>query len=165
MKNLIALLLYVVALPVFAAFPVVPMPPEQQAAMVDSGPPELAANKRLAYDLYRMVVAGQLDKLDTVISRENWVNHNPNEESGYDGTIAYLSKVFGAKSGPLPDALPGMVAIVAENDLVVLVFARTLDHPGKPGETYSSSWFDMFRVKDGKVVEHWDPATIDAAAE
>ena len=44
MKNLIALLLYVVALPVFAAFPVVPMPPEQQAAMVDSGPPELAAN-------------------------------------------------------------------------------------------------------------------------
>lgn len=163
MKILIAILLCVFCLPAFAAFPVVPVAPEAQAAMVDSGPPELAANKRLAYDLYRMVVAGQLDKLDTVASRESWVNHNPNEESGYDGMIKYLSNVFGDKSGPLPDALPGMVAIVAENDLVVLVFARTLDHPDKPGEKYSSSWFDMFRVKDGKVVEHWDPANIEAA--
>lgn len=163
MKILIAAILSAFCMHAFAAYPVVPVPPEAQAAMVDSGPPELAANKRLAYDLYRMVMAGQLDKLDTVASRENWINHNPNEESGYDGMIKYLSKIFGDKSGPLPDALPGMVAIVAENDLVVLVFARTLEHPGKPGETYSTTWFDMFRVKDGKVVEHWDPATIEAA--
>jgi len=162
MKTLIALLLCTLSLPALAAFPVVAMPPGDQAALVDSGPPELAANKRLAYDLYRMVVAGQLDKLDTVASRENWVNHNPNEESGYDGMIKYLSNVFGDKSGPLPDALPGMVTIVAENDIVVLVFARTLKHPDNPEETYTSTWFDMFRVKDGKVVEHWDPATIEA---
>ncbi len=162
MKTLFTLLLSFVCLPAFAAYPVVPMAPEDQAAAVDSGPPELAANKRLAYDLYRMVMAGQLDKLDTVASRENWINHNPNEESGYDGMIKYLAKAFGDKAGPLPDTLPGMVAIVAENDIVVLVFARTLDHPTNEGETYSTSWFDMFRVKDGKVVEHWDPATIDA---
>ena len=161
MKILVALMLFIVSLSAYAAFPVVPMKAEEQAALVDSGP--LAANKRLAYDLYRMVVAGQLDKLDTVASKENWVNHNPNEESGYDGMIKYLSNVFGDKSGPLPDALPGMVTIVAENDIVVLVFARTLDHPTKAGEKYTSTWFDMFRVKDGKVVEHWDPATIEAA--
>jgi len=162
MKLFIALLSLFVSVSAFAAFPVVPMPPEDQAAAVDSGPPELAKNKRLAYDLYRMVVAGQLDKLETVASKENWINHNPNEESGYDGMIAYLSKIFGDKSGPLPDTLPGMVSIVAENDIVVLVFARTLDHPTKTGEKYSSTWFDMFRVKDGKVVEHWDPAEIEA---
>lgn len=163
MKILIAALLCALCLPAFAAFPVVAPPPEAQAAMLESPSPELAANKRLAYDLYRMVVAGQLDQLDTVASRENWVNHNPNEESGYDGMIKYLSKIFGDTSGPLPETLPNLVAIVAENDLVALVFARTIDYPNKPGETYTSTWFDMFRVKDGKVVEHWDPATLDEA--
>ncbi|MEJ8566213.1 nuclear transport factor 2 family protein [Elongatibacter sediminis] len=160
MKIIIGLFLCTLSLSVVAAFPVVPMAPDQQSALVDSGPPELAANKRLVYDLYRMVMAGQLDKLDTVASRENWVNHNPNEASGYDGMIEYLRNAFGDAAGPLPDTLPGLVTIVAENDTVVLAFARTFDHPEKPGETYSSTWFDMFRIEDGKVVEHWDPATL-----
>jgi predicted SnoaL-like aldol condensation-catalyzing enzyme len=28
-----------------------------------------------------------------------------------------------------------------------------------PERTYTTTWFDMFRVVDGKIVEHWDPAT------
>ena len=31
--------------------------------------------------------------------------------------------------------------------------------PSNPAKTYDSFWFDMFRVKDGKLVEHWDNAT------
>jgi predicted SnoaL-like aldol condensation-catalyzing enzyme len=25
------------------------------------------------------------------------------------------------------------------------------------GETYYSTWFDLFRIEDGKIAEHWDP--------
>ena len=28
-----------------------------------------------------------------------------------------------------------------------------------PGKKYTSTWFDMLRVENGKVAEHWDPAT------
>jgi predicted SnoaL-like aldol condensation-catalyzing enzyme len=27
------------------------------------------------------------------------------------------------------------------------------------GQTYTTTWFDMFRVADGKIVEHWDYGT------
>ncbi|WP_374437619.1 hypothetical protein [Inhella sp.] len=49
-----------------------------------------------------------------------------------------------------------MVAIVAEGDLVVLSFVATRqDAEGKP---YTTTWFDQFRVQNGKITEHWDPA-------
>ena len=25
------------------------------------------------------------------------------------------------------------------------------------GETYYSSWFDLYRIENGKIAEHWDP--------
>ena len=161
MNKPIAVLLCAVCVPAFAAFPVVPIPAEDQAAMVDSGPPELAANKRVAYDLYRVVVAGQLDQLDKYASTD-FTNHNPNEESGFEGMKAYLRTAIGSEQRPIPDVLPGLVTIFAEDDMVVLAFHREYDHPTNPGEKYTSTWFDMFRVEDGLVVEHWDPATIHA---
>ena len=37
--------------------------------------------------------------------------------------------------------------------------ART-PHPTREGENYSYTWFDMFRVVDGRLAEHWDQATL-----
>ncbi len=49
-----------------------------------------------------------------------------------------------------------VVSVVAEGDLVVVSFVRDLkDKAGKP---YTTTWFDMWRVKDGKATQHWDPA-------
>ena len=43
--------------------------------------------------------------------------------------------------------------------LVTLSFIREHDDPSNPGQKYSTTWFDMFRIQDGKIAEHWDPAT------
>ena len=40
---------------------------------------------------------------------------------------------------------------MADGDLVVRISARTM--PGAKSETFV---FNMFRVKDGKLAEHWD---------
>jgi predicted SnoaL-like aldol condensation-catalyzing enzyme len=32
--------------------------------------------------------------------------------------------------------------------------------PRDPGKTYRSYWFDMWRVEDGKLAEHWDGAPV-----
>ena len=159
MKTLVAFFLLVLSIPTFAAYPVVPVPAEEQEAMIESGPPELVANKRVAYDLYRVVVAGQLDLLENYANKD-FTNHNPNEESGFEGMKAYLKTAIGSEERPLQDTLPGLVTIFAEGDMVILAFAREYDHPTNPGEKYTSTWFDMFRVEDGLVVEHWDAATI-----
>ena len=158
MKNLIAALLCAVCVPAFAAFPVVPVPAEEQAALLESDSPELAANKRAAYDLYRVVAAGQMDQMDKYASQE-FINHNPNEANGLAGTKEYLGKVVGGPR-PVKDTLDGLVTIFAEGDMVILAFVRSYDDPNVPGEKYTTTWFDMFRVKDGLVVEHWDPAMM-----
>jgi predicted SnoaL-like aldol condensation-catalyzing enzyme len=53
-----------------------------------------------------------------------------------------------------------VVSVVAEGDLVVVALAREFDDPRKPGAKYTTTWFDMWRIKDGKADEHWDAATI-----
>jgi predicted SnoaL-like aldol condensation-catalyzing enzyme len=163
MKLLIAILFCAWCFPAFAAFPVIPVSAEEQLAMVNSGSPELVANKKVAWDLYRVVMSGQLDLLEKYSSTDAMTNHNPNEESGFDGMKAFLRGMVGEEERPLPEVLPNLVTIFAEGDMVILAFAREFDHPDKPGEKYTSTWFDMFRVRDGLVVEHWDAATLAAA--
>jgi predicted SnoaL-like aldol condensation-catalyzing enzyme len=47
-----------------------------------------------------------------------------------------------------------LLSITADGDKVIQVTSRTItDSSGKANETFI---FNMFRVKDGKLVEHWD---------
>ena len=89
MKILIATLLYIVTIAAFAAFPVVPVPSEEHERLLKSESPKLAANKRIAYDIYRVVMAAQLDQLEKYVSKD-LINHNPNEASGFDGLKEYI---------------------------------------------------------------------------
>ena len=50
-----------------------------------------------------------------------------------------------------------VISIVAQGDLVVLSFVQ--DNKDSKGQPYKTTWFDMFRIQDGKIAEHWDSAT------
>lgn len=151
----------------FAAAPVVAIPPEAQTALLESDDPQLAANKRLAYDMYRHGLAGHVDELTNFFSRDV-LNHNPNEETGLEGLLdylrTYLKRVGIHEPQPVKETIDGLISIVAERDLVTLAFVVEYDHPTIPGEKYTSTWFDMVRIKDGLIVEHWDSARITNAA-
>jgi predicted SnoaL-like aldol condensation-catalyzing enzyme len=141
--------------PLFAALPVVPG--KDQTAMLKSNDPKLAANKKVAYDFYRIVLRGlRLDQADKYM-RVDYIQHNPNADTGMAGFKAYFEKLGGPK--PIPDTLPDLVAIQAEGDFVTLSLVREYDDPSHPGQKYTSTWFDMFRIQDGKIAEHWDNAT------
>jgi predicted SnoaL-like aldol condensation-catalyzing enzyme len=151
-----ALSLALFAAPVFAALPVVPAP--DQAALLKSKDPKLAANKRLAYDFFRIVLrARHLDQADKYM-RADYIQHNPNADTGIAGFKAYFSKLPGGPQ-PVKDTLPGLVAIQAEGNFVTLSFVRELPDPVNKGQKYTTTWFDMFRFEDGKIAEHWDVAT------
>ena len=129
--------------------------PEQMLASAD---PRLAANKRLVYDFWREVFeAGHMERVDWYMA-ENYIQHNPNVPTGKAAFIAYFSKNVAPQ--PIePRVKAPLVAIVAEGDLVALVFVREVTDPRDTVQKYVTTWFDMFRVETGKIAEHWDPAT------
>jgi predicted SnoaL-like aldol condensation-catalyzing enzyme len=129
-----------------------------QAALLASADPALAANKRLVYDFWREVFeGGHLELADKYLA-ESYIQHNPNVPTGRAGFVAFFAKF--AKPAPIADAVKApLVSIVAERDLVILSFAQEHADPKDATRKYTTTWFDMFRVADGRIVEHWDAAT------
>lgn len=140
----------------YAAEPVVAT--DDQQALLESSNPTLAANKQLVYDFWREVFeGGHMENIETYM-HESYIQHNPTVETGRAAFVEFFSQV--REPRPIEDEVQApLVSIVAERDLVVLSFAREYEEPDAPGETYTTTWFDMFRIEDGKIIEHWDPAT------
>jgi predicted SnoaL-like aldol condensation-catalyzing enzyme len=84
------------------------------------------------------------------------MQHNPNVPTGR----AAFMKFFGQfPKQPVKPTIDDLVSMVAEGDLVVLGFRRTLPDLQNEGQTYTTTWFDMFRLENGKIAEHWDYGT------
>jgi predicted SnoaL-like aldol condensation-catalyzing enzyme len=149
-----ALSLALACVPAFAALPVKPAP--DQAALLKSPDKKLAANKKAAYDFYRIVLRGlRLDQADKYM-KEDYMQHNPNAETGLKGFKEYFTKLGGPKD--IPATIDGLVAIQAEGEYVTMSFVREYDDPTAKGKKYTTTWFDMFRFENGKIAEHWDSA-------
>lgn len=129
-------------------------------AMLASNDPKLAANKRLVYDFWREVFEGGQMNLAEKYLAEGYIQHNPNVPTGRAGFVALFSKF--AKPKPVQAKVEApLVSIVAERDRVVLSFVQIAIDPKDPKKKYTTTWFDMFRIEDGKIAEHWDPASLE----
>lgn len=153
MRNATLMLILVCATTASAGVPVVPA--ADQAPLLASANPNLAANKKLCYDFFREVLRGRrLEKAADYLT-VGYIQHNPEVATGLAGFLDFFSHhTTGPR--PIPDTLPGLVAIQAEGDLVTMSFVNEFEDPAHPGTKYSTTWFDMFRVEDGKISEHWD---------
>ena len=68
-----------------AAEPVVALSPEAQRSLLASDDPQLAANKKLVWDMWRnFLQANNVDAADTYLAEE-YHQHNPNAETGLAG--------------------------------------------------------------------------------
>ena len=119
---------------------------------------KLNANKQVVLHIVRdLLEAGHWVEAPKYISKR-YFQHNPNVPSGLDPVM----KFFGGM--PSHD-IPGphnwktkVASVTAEGDLVVVATVRELKT--KAGQAYTTTWFDMWRIKDGKADEHWDGATM-----
>ena len=134
---------------------------EAQAAVLASTDPVLAANKRVVYDMYREVLqAGRVDRIPLYFG-DVYFQHNPNVPFGVEALAKFVKGSRPVREVQPTITLP-LVAMVAEGDFVMVNFVRPeTDADGKP---YTTTWFDLYRLKDGKIIEHWDPALKSAAA-
>ncbi|MGE5176140.1 MAG: nuclear transport factor 2 family protein [Hyphomicrobiales bacterium] len=153
--TILAFLLAVAIAPTTARAQVPVQPNPDHEAMLASRDPALAENKKLVYDFWREVLeAGHLDLAEKYMTA-SYVQHNPNVPTGRAGFVAFFSKL--GKPKPIEARVKApLVAITAEGDRVVLAFARKEREPADSTKSYTTTWFDMFRVEGGKIAEHWD---------
>jgi predicted SnoaL-like aldol condensation-catalyzing enzyme len=136
--------------------PVVGVQGLAQHSMLAHSDAQIFANKRLAYDLWRHLPEAGREELAELYLDPIYIQHNPNAATGREGVKEYFAKRPDSSIDTwLEDPL---VASVAEGDLVVQVLQEERPHPDT-GETYYVAWFDMFRMQDNLVIEHWDTAS------
>lgn len=130
---------------------------EGQIALLSHPDPKLAANKRLVWDMWRTLLNGyHIDRAGEFI-HPDYIQHNPMANTGLEGMQGFF-RSLGIQPRDIPEAIPeGVISVTAEGDLVTIAFPRV--YKDSCEREYVSTWFDMFRIKDGLIVEHWDAAT------
>ncbi|PYO65348.1 MAG: hypothetical protein DMD69_17565 [Gemmatimonadetes bacterium] len=129
-------------------------------ALFHSSDPKLNTNKQAAYHVVKDLLEAGHWELAAKYLTERYLQHNPNAASGRAGVVKYFTEVLKVKPVPMPEKMKTkVVSVVAEGDLVVVAYVRELKDAKDSSKTYTTTWFDMWRFKDGKADEHWDPAT------
>ena len=154
MKKFVCLLVVVLSsVPLYAQ--VDPKPLANQEDLLKDRDSKLAANKKLVYDFWREVLEARHLDLAEKYMRTDYIQHNPNATTGIEGFKAYFFRL-GAPLPIEPKIKRQVISIVAQGDLVVLSFIQ--ENRDSKGQPYKTTWFDMFRIQDRKIAEHWDSA-------
>jgi predicted SnoaL-like aldol condensation-catalyzing enzyme len=128
-------------------------------ALFTSPDPKLHANKQIAYHIQKdLLEAGRWSEAGRWLS-DRYIQHNPNAASGLQGVITYFTQVRKVEPKPVAAKVSTpIVAVMAEGDLVTIIRPYTQPDPANPGKTYTTTWFDTWRIVNGKADEHWDSA-------
>jgi predicted SnoaL-like aldol condensation-catalyzing enzyme len=112
---------------------------------------DVARNKALVNNFWNDVfIARNADAAQKYL-RPDYVNHNPHVPSGVKGFEDFFRQAFSETPANFKVEI---VRLVAEGDIVVAYSQYSgTDPQGKPFTGYG---FDMFRIKDGMIAEHWD---------
>lgn len=115
--------------------------------------PSAATNRRIVSDFYREALIDKQPKAAFAkYVAEDFIEHKPDVPHGTrEATADYLDGLI----KDMPDPKWELLRVIAEGDLVAL-HARFTPAPGAPPYAIA----DFFRVKDCKIVEHWDVVAV-----
>jgi predicted SnoaL-like aldol condensation-catalyzing enzyme len=132
-----------------------PVENPDEAATLASADAALAANKQLVDLTWRTLLDAQQVEEAPRFLAESYIQHNPQANTGLQGFLAFFRQF--AQPKPVQPSIANFIQMIAEGDLVVLATLRPYTNASVP---YTSTWFDMFRVSNGKLAEHWDTGTL-----
>ncbi len=105
-------------------------------------------NKVLVVAFYQQAFNdNQPEQVAAVYLGASYIQHNPGAPDGAEGFIGYVHWL----RGQFPELHLDIKRAIAEDDLVVTHSNLHL----KPGDL-GMAVADIWRVADGKIVEHWD---------
>ncbi|SDM28598.1 nuclear transport factor 2 family protein [Allokutzneria albata] len=76
-----------------------------------------------------------------------YIQHNPHAPAGYAGSAEFLSGFV----GQFPELRLDFKRVLADGDFVI-----THCHMRLTPESRGSAVVDIVRLRDGKIIEHWD---------
>ena len=115
-----------------------------------------AENKELARAFVEdILVNGRMEKLAGYFDGDNYIQHNPQIGDKLSGLGAALQSM--AKQG-ITLKYERIHQVLGEGNFVLVASEGTF--AGKP-----SAFFDLFRVENGKIAEHWDTIETIQAKE
>ncbi len=93
-----------------------------------------------------ILMGGAPDKITDYVSTETYIQHNPGVDNGLEGLGAAIKAM--AESG-MQMTYAKTHFVIAEGNFVFTASEGAL------GDT-PTAFYDLFRIEDGKIVEHWD---------
>jgi predicted SnoaL-like aldol condensation-catalyzing enzyme len=111
-----------------------------------------ARNKEIVRNFYTTVLVGRNVDAAPKFLRPDYIQHNPQVPTGLKGFMDTFRARF---AQPLPaDYKRELLNVIGDNDMVVVFVRQTWT--GKDSQHHQAFGFDMFRVQDGMIAEHWD---------
>ena len=109
-------------------------------------------NKAIVRDFDTTVLIGRNVDAAPRFVRQDYLQHNPQVPTGLKGFIDTFRERFAQK---LPsDYKRELLNVVGDKDMVVIYARQTWT--GRDAQHHQALGFDMFRVQDSMITEHWD---------
>ena len=105
------------------------------------------ANKKTVVEFYEAAINRKDFEAASKFFGPRYVQHNPNAPDGIEGFKAFL----GFLREKFPQSRSEIKRVWAEGDYVI-VHVHAVRTPGTRG----SAIVDIFKLENGKIVEHWD---------
>ena len=164
-------LIALVVVPSMAQQPPAPAQQANPAPGCTATSAQLEVNKKVALEFFRPGA----DRV--ALADPSYKQHNPafkkraedNKVSDFEEFKAAFSPAGrgggggrGPAAGPQPPQGNPLEVVTAECDIVTVIHRNYRQDPtAEPGKFYEVFTFDSFRVRNGKLVEHWDGAVIN----
>ena len=148
------------------------------AAGCTATPAQIEANKKVALEFFRPGISGadRVALADTTYKQHNPAFVKGARDAGMNDYDYFKSRFGGpprqggpgaggpgrAGGGPTPPPGNQTEIVMAECDVVTVIHkANRQDPTSAPGVWQEVFTFDTFRIRNGKLVEHWDSAVIN----
>ena len=109
--------------------------------------PQQDANKKIVVDFYEKAINQKDFEAASKHLGSRYTQHNPNAADGPEGLKAFL----GFLKEKFPNSKSEIKRVFADGDYVIL-HVHAVREPGVRGNAI----IDIFKLENGKVVEHWD---------
>lgn len=140
------------------------------ATPVSAESPTEAVNKQVVLGFYAALneadasrtMGARIQSIAEQFLSADYIQHSdmfanlPGPGSARDKLVRMFQSMSAAGAPPMPPQQT--VAVMAEADLVMILTRRMAPDPATGAEKASYT-FNLFRIADGKLVEHWDSAT------
>jgi predicted SnoaL-like aldol condensation-catalyzing enzyme len=108
---------------------------------------DLEANKKTVVDFYEKALNQKDFDAAARYFGPRYIQHNPTAPDGIEG----FRKFIAFRKEKFPDAHSDIKQVFADGDYVIL-HVHAMPTPGERG----SAIVDIFKLENGKIVEHWD---------